>query len=198
MTAGAVHATDVSNASRTMIFNIHDLKYDPVLMEKLDIPEEILPKVQSSSGIFGKTDKKRFGHEVPIAGVAGDQQAALFGQAAYEKGMTKITINLIKQKAEFQNFMLLAGFPNFTCRTKPKETAIILCRCSLNCHIFQGPGAIRSPEEENVIRQGVISLRPGSFPVSRARAPLTRKSVVCRVSLIITARTFSGGTGPMV
>jgi glycerol kinase len=91
LTAGAVHATDVSNASRTMIFNIHDLKYDPVLMETLDIPEEILPNVNPSCGIFGKTDKKLFGHEIPIAGVAGDQQAALFGQAAFQKGMTKIT-----------------------------------------------------------------------------------------------------------
>nr|WP_319394024.1 glycerol kinase GlpK [uncultured Desulfobacter sp.] len=91
LTAGVVHATDVSNASRTMIFNIHDLKYDPVLMEKLEIPEEILPHVNPSCGIFGKTNKKLFGHEIPIAGVAGDQQAALFGQAAFEKGMTKIT-----------------------------------------------------------------------------------------------------------
>src|SRR6056297_2976462 len=64
--------------------------------------------------------------------------------------------------------------------------------------IFQGPGAIRSPEQENAIRQGVISLRQDSFSVSWARASLTRKSVVCMVSLIITARTFSGETGPMV
>lgn len=91
LTGGAVHATDVSNASRTMIFNIHELKFDPVLLEKLEIPEDILPEVKASSGIFGKTDKKRFGHEVPITGVAGDQQAALFGQACYEKGMTKVT-----------------------------------------------------------------------------------------------------------
>ncbi len=91
LTGGAVHATDVSNASRTMIFNIYDLKFDSVLLNKLEIPEDILPEVKPSSGIFGKTDKKIFGHEVPITGVAGDQQAALFGQACYEKGMTKIT-----------------------------------------------------------------------------------------------------------
>jgi glycerol kinase len=91
LTGGAVHATDISNASRTMIFNIHGLSYDKALLEKLGIPEEILPEVKPSSFIFGRTDKKLFGHEVPIAGVAGDQQAALFGQACYEKGMTKIT-----------------------------------------------------------------------------------------------------------
>jgi len=81
----------VSNACRTMLFNIHDLKWEPAILEKLEIPEDILPEVKPSSGILGKTDKGIFGHEVPIAGVAGDQQAALFGQAGYEKGMTKIT-----------------------------------------------------------------------------------------------------------
>ncbi|MDZ7762106.1 MAG: glycerol kinase GlpK [Desulfovermiculus sp.] len=91
LTGGKVHATDVSNACRTMIFNIHELKWEPVLLEKLGIPEDILPEVKPSSGILGKTDKEIFGCEVPIAGVAGDQQAALFGQACYEKGMTKIT-----------------------------------------------------------------------------------------------------------
>jgi glycerol kinase len=74
-----------------MLFNIHDLKWEPAILEKLEIPEDILPGVKPSSGILGKTDKGIFGHEVPIAGVAGDQQAALFGQAGYEKGMTKIT-----------------------------------------------------------------------------------------------------------
>jgi len=91
LTGGKVHATDVSNACRTMLFNIHDLKWEPAILEKLEIPEDILPGVKPSSGILGKTDKGIFGHEVPIAGVAGDQQAALFGQAGYEKGMTKIT-----------------------------------------------------------------------------------------------------------
>jgi len=91
LTGGKVHATDVSNACRTMIFNIHTLKWEPEILRKLEIPEDILPEVKPSSGILGKTDKEIFGHEVPIAGVAGDQQAALFGQAGYEKGMTKIT-----------------------------------------------------------------------------------------------------------
>lgn len=91
LTGGKVHATDASNACRTMIYNIHELKWEPVILEKLEIPADILPEVKPSSGVLGKTDKEIFGHEVPIAGVAGDQQAALFGQACYEKGMTKIT-----------------------------------------------------------------------------------------------------------
>ena len=91
LTGGKVHATDVSNACRTMIFNIHTLQWEPEILTRLGIPEDILPEAKPSSGILGKTDKETFGHEVPIAGVAGDQQAALFGQAGYEKGMTKIT-----------------------------------------------------------------------------------------------------------
>ncbi len=91
LTGGKVHATDVSNACRTMIYNIHEMKWEPEILDKLGIPDDILPEVKPSSGILGKTDKGIFGQEVPIAGVAGDQQAALFGQAGYEKGMTKIT-----------------------------------------------------------------------------------------------------------
>ena len=91
LTGGKVHATDVSNACRTMIFNIHTLEWEPEILKKLGIPEDTLPDVKPSSGIIGKTDKATFGAEVPIAGVAGDQQAALFGQAGYEKGMSKIT-----------------------------------------------------------------------------------------------------------
>ena len=91
LTGGRVHATDASNASRTMIYNIHELKWEPAILEKMEIPEDILPVVKPSSGILGMTAKAIFGHEVPIAGVAGDQQAALFGQACYAKGMTKIT-----------------------------------------------------------------------------------------------------------
>ncbi|MFP4306849.1 MAG: glycerol kinase GlpK [Desulfococcaceae bacterium] len=91
LTGGKVHATDVSNACRTMIFNIHTLKWEPEILRKLGVPEDILPEVKPSSGVLGETDPAVFGAKVPIAGVAGDQQAALFGQAGYEKGMSKIT-----------------------------------------------------------------------------------------------------------
>nr|MDJ0889117.1 glycerol kinase [Desulfobacterales bacterium] len=91
LTGGKVHATDASNASRTMIYNIHELAWEPEILEKMGIPDDILPAVKPSSGVFGTTDEAIFGHAVPIAGVAGDQQAALFGQACYTRGMTKIT-----------------------------------------------------------------------------------------------------------
>jgi len=92
LTAGAVHATDYSNASRTLMFNIRSLIWDDNLLSKLGVPRSMLPEVLPSSGIFGYTDPETFfGVSVPIGGMAGDQQAALFGQACYRKGMTKNT-----------------------------------------------------------------------------------------------------------
>ncbi|MCO1601574.1 glycerol kinase GlpK [Desulfosporosinus nitroreducens] len=92
LTGGKVHVTDYSNASRTMMFNIRELDWDKELLEMLDVPQEILPEVHNSSEVYGNTDAGVFlGFEVPIAGVAGDQQAALFGQACYEPGDAKNT-----------------------------------------------------------------------------------------------------------
>ncbi|OJF95927.1 glycerol kinase GlpK [Alkalibacterium sp. 20] len=92
LTGGKVHATDYSNASRTMLYNIYDLKWDQDILKLLDIPENMLPEVRQSSGIFGETIDTIFkGVSVRIAGIAGDQQAALFGQTAFEKGMVKNT-----------------------------------------------------------------------------------------------------------
>ncbi|API87984.1 glycerol kinase [Marinilactibacillus sp. 15R] len=92
LTGGKVHATDYSNASRTMLYNIYDLEWDKDILELLDIPEKMLPEVLPSSGIFGETmDAVFHGVSVPIAGIAGDQQAALFGQTAFDKGMVKNT-----------------------------------------------------------------------------------------------------------
>lgn len=91
LTNGAVHATDASNAGRTMLYNIRQMRWDPEILAKLRIPEETLPEVIPSSGIVGVTDQKTFGGEVPIAGIAGDQQAALFGQTCFEPGMVKNT-----------------------------------------------------------------------------------------------------------
>lgn len=88
---GRIHATDYTNASRTMIYNIYDLQWDGELLEKLNIPNCMLPEVKPSSGIFGYTDEKIFGARVPICGVAGDQQAALFGQCCFNKGDVKNT-----------------------------------------------------------------------------------------------------------
>ena len=92
LTEGAVHVTDYSNASRTLMYNIFDLKWDEELLNILNIPASMLPEVRPSSEVYGNIAEKHFfGHSVPIAGIAGDQQAALFGQACFEKGMVKNT-----------------------------------------------------------------------------------------------------------
>ncbi len=91
LTAGKEHKTDYSNASRTMLFNIHELCWDKEILQELNIPESMLPKAVPSSGLFGYTDPTFFGKEIPISGVAGDQQAALFGQACFEEGEAKNT-----------------------------------------------------------------------------------------------------------
>ncbi len=90
-TNGATHVTDVTNASRTMIFNINDMEWDQELLELLEIPESLLPEVKSSSEVYAKTNSTVLNAEVPIAGIAGDQQSALFGQRCIDKGMVKNT-----------------------------------------------------------------------------------------------------------
>jgi glycerol kinase len=91
LTGGRVHATDPSNASRTLLFNIHTLSWDAGLLDLFGIPASVLPEVLPSSGILGHTDPELLGASVPIAGVAGDQQAATFGQACHRPGMAKNT-----------------------------------------------------------------------------------------------------------
>lgn len=91
LTKGRLHITDVSNAARTMLFDIHKTAWSSTIAQKLDIPLDILPQVVSSSNVYGETDTEWFGKPIPIAGIAGDQQAATFGQACYEAGMAKQT-----------------------------------------------------------------------------------------------------------
>lgn len=91
LTNGQVHATDVSNASRTMLFNIHSLQWDADLLEIFDVPSAMLPEVRSSSEVYGHTQNILTAHNIPIAGIAGDQQAALFGQMCTQPGMVKNT-----------------------------------------------------------------------------------------------------------
>lgn len=91
LTGGKVHVTDYSNASRTMLFNIHTLKWDEEILRVLKIPQQILPEVKPSSHVYGYTDSKLFGREFPIAGAGGDQQCALFGQTCFERGEVKNT-----------------------------------------------------------------------------------------------------------
>jgi glycerol kinase len=91
LTGGEIHITDYTNASRTLMYNIRELKWDKKLLEILKVPAAILPEVRPSSEIYSKTSAYLLGGEIPIAGIAGDQQAALFGQACYEEGMAKNT-----------------------------------------------------------------------------------------------------------
>ncbi len=91
LTRNSIHVTDYSNASRTMLFNIHTLEWDKELLKLFDIPESMMPEVKPSSGIMGHTTTTIFAHEIPIAGVAGDQQAALFGQMCVVPGAVKNT-----------------------------------------------------------------------------------------------------------
>ena len=91
LTRGKHHITDFTNASRTMLYDISNLEWDEKLLSELDIPKSILPEVKSSSEIYGHTSKMDFGAKIPISGIAGDQQAALFGQGCFNKGMAKNT-----------------------------------------------------------------------------------------------------------
>ena len=91
LTAGRVHATDASNASRTLLFDIHTQDWDAELLAALDVPATVLPTVRDSSEVYGKTDPSLFGDAVRVAGIAGDQQAALFGQMCVQPGMSKNT-----------------------------------------------------------------------------------------------------------
>ncbi|MCA0241940.1 MAG: glycerol kinase GlpK [Proteobacteria bacterium] len=91
LTGGRVHATDVSNAARTMLFDIRHNVWDHELLKVLHVPDSVLPRVHPSSHVYGETDAALFGAPIPIAGIAGDQQAALFGQACFEAGMAKNT-----------------------------------------------------------------------------------------------------------
>ncbi|HHQ0079985.1 TPA: FGGY family carbohydrate kinase, partial [Listeria monocytogenes] len=92
LTGGRAHITDYSNASRTLLYNIYDLEWDDELLKMLNIPKAMLPEVRPSSEVYADTVPYHFfGEEVPVAGIAGDQQAALFGQGCFEKGMAKNT-----------------------------------------------------------------------------------------------------------
>lgn len=96
LTGGRAHITDYSNASRTLLYNIYDLEWDDELLKMLNIPKAMLPEVRPSSEVYADTVPYHFfGEEVPVAGIAGDQQAALFGQGCFEKGWRKILMELV-------------------------------------------------------------------------------------------------------
>ena len=107
LTGGAVHATDVSNAARTMLFNVHNNNWDTELLEALRIPAGLMPQVHASASLFGEVQAAHLGHALPVGGMAGDQQSALFGQACFSAGMAKNTYGtgcfmLMHTGAQFQ------------------------------------------------------------------------------------------------
>ena len=132
LTKGKVHATDISNASRTMLFNIvkkqDELSWDSELCEMFSVPEETLPEVRESNSYFGTADGTIFGAEIPITGVAGDQQAALFGQTCFDKGDTKTTYGtgsflLMNIGKRFRKSKNLLTTVSWKLRNTPKEYA---------------------------------------------------------------------------
>jgi glycerol kinase len=163
LTGGAVHATDVSNASRTMLFNVHSNTWDAELMALLDIPASLMPAVQPSSAQFGHTVPELLGSAVPIGGVAGDQQSALFGQACFSDGMAKNTYGtgcfmLMHTGSTFQTSHngLLTTSAAQTCG-KPQfalEGSVFVGGAVVQW-LRDGLGAIRSSSEVEALAQSV-------------------------------------------
>src|SRR5690606_23207517 len=91
LTGGKGHVTDVSNASRTLLLDLQTQQWDDELLKILNVPRKMLPEVRSSSEVYGETDPSLFGRAIPLAGIAGDQQAATFGQCCFDKGDSKNT-----------------------------------------------------------------------------------------------------------
>ncbi len=131
LTRGKIHVTDYTNASRTLLFNIHEKQWDSELLDILDIPKEILPEVVVSAGVVGTTDPEILGHEIPIAGIAGDQQAALFGQGCFHEGEAKNTYGT--------GCFLLLNVGNK--KVNPKNGLILTLACDENgkpCYALEG------------------------------------------------------------
>jgi glycerol kinase len=163
LTGGAVHATDVSNAARTMLFNVHSNTWDAELLHELDIPPSMMPRVLPSAAQFGEVLPALLGHALPIGGVAGDQQSALFGQACFRAGMAKNTYGT-------GCFMLMHTGENFQTSTNGLITtsaaqASVTPEFALEGSVFvggavvqwlrDGLGAIRSSAEVQALAETV-------------------------------------------
>ena len=168
LTGGRVHVTDVTNASRTMLFNIRELKWDQELLDLLGIPACMLPEVKPSSTVYGKTEFELYGGEIPIAGAAGDQQCALFGQCCFEPGTMKNTygtgcfllMNTGSEIVESRNGLVTSiavGFPDHV-------------EYALEGSVFVAGAAIQWLRDE----LSVISTASERVPVCRARERLGR------------------------
>ena len=163
LTGGAVHATDVSNASRTMLFNVHSNTWDAELMALLDIPPSLMPAVLPSSAQYGHTVPELLGATVPIGGVAGDQQSALFGQACFSAGMAKNTYGtgcfmLMHTGSTFQtshNGLLTTSAAQTSAQPQFALEGSVFVGGAVVQWLRDGLGAIRSSSEVEALAQSV-------------------------------------------
>ena len=163
LTGGAVHATDVSNASRTMLFNVHSNTWDAELMALLDIPASLMPAVLPSSALYGQTLPELLGSAVPIGGVAGDQQSALFGQACFSAGMAKNTYGtgcfmLMHTGSTFQtshNGLLTTSAAQTSAQPQFALEGSVFVGGAVVQWLRDGLGAIRSSSEVEALAQSV-------------------------------------------
>ena len=163
LTGGAVHATDVSNASRTMLFNVHSNTWDAELMTLLDIPPSLMPAVLPSSAQYGQTVPELLGSAVPIGGIAGDQQSALFGQACFSAGMAKNTYGtgcfmLMHTGSTFQtshNGLLTTSAAQTSAKPQFALEGSVFVGGAVVQWLRDGLGAIRSSSEVEALAQSV-------------------------------------------
>ncbi|HXC35592.1 MAG TPA: glycerol kinase GlpK [Candidatus Acidoferrales bacterium] len=163
LTGGALHATDVTNASRTMLFNIRTGDWDEELLRLLDIPRAVLPDVRPSSGIFGESRRDIFGTPIRIAGVAGDQQAALFGQNCFERGQAKNTygtgcfmlMNLGNEPAASRNRLITTVAWNVDGRTEYALEGSVFVGGAVVQWLRDGLGLIKSSGEIEALAASV-------------------------------------------
>ena len=163
LTGGKVHATDPSNAARTMLYNIHTMAWDKELLDLFGVPAAMLPAVCPSSGVFGETDPALFGAPIPITGVAGDQQAALFGQCCFERGTVKNTygtggfllMNTGERAVSSQNGLLTTvGWQIGDRVTYVLEGSVFVCGAAIQW-LRDGLGLLRTAAESEEIAKTV-------------------------------------------
>ena len=163
LTNGRVHATDVSNAARTMLFNVHSNTWDPELLQALNIPEGLMPQVLPSAAHFGEIEPGLLGHSIPVGGMAGDQQSALFGQACFSAGMAKNTYGsgcfmLMHTGTQFQtstNGLITTSAAQPGTRPEFALEGSVFVGGAVVQWLRDGLGAIRSSAEVQALAQSV-------------------------------------------
>jgi glycerol kinase len=164
-TRGKVHVTDVTNASRTLLYNINTLEWDEELLSLLNVPKSMLPEVKSSSVVYGETETTLFAHRIPIAGIAGDQQAALFGQMCIQPGMVKNTygtgcfmlMNIGEKPLISKNNLLTTIAWSINGKTQYAFEGSIFIGGAVVQWLRDGLGIIRTSEEVEKLAESVKS-----------------------------------------